>query len=69
MRLFAQKKCFLLLVIKEANPFKEKCLQVAPMIEQIANAGEQLEGSYDVICYDLLFLIPFGKSGAVQFIL
>jgi hypothetical protein len=41
------------------NPFKEKEFQVAPMVTQIAEAGQQFEGSYDVLCYDFLFrLLP-----------
>jgi hypothetical protein len=57
MLTFAGEKCFLFAARKASqnNPFKEKYLWVASMVTWIAEAGEQLESSYDVLCYALLF--------------
>jgi hypothetical protein len=57
MLTFAGKKCFPFAGKKASrnNPFKEKKLGVASLVNRIAEAGQQLENSYDVLCYAILF--------------
>ena len=57
MLTFAGKKCFPFAGKKASqnNPFKEKKLGFASLVNRIAEAGQQLENSYDVLCYAILF--------------
>ncbi len=57
MLTFAGKKCFPFAGKKASrnNPFKEKKLGVASLVNRIAEAGQQLENSYDVLCYAIFF--------------
>jgi hypothetical protein len=57
MLVFAGKKCYPFAGKKASqnNPFKENNLRVASLVSQIAKAGEELESSYDILCYAILF--------------
>jgi hypothetical protein len=60
MLTFARKKCFPFAGKKASqnNPFKEKKLGFASLVNRIAEAGQQLENSYDVLCYAIFFSFP-----------